>query len=285
MDDRRAPDIYGLIGYPVKHSFSPTMQNAAFAQCGIRASYQLFEVAPEKLDEFLRETIFEKGIRGFNVTLPHKERVYAYLTGETSEPVQRLKAVNTVRVEADRSLSGFNTDGPGFALDLKHQNVDLLDKRVALIGAGGGAKSIAVTVARHQARRLYIYDVDLARSENLVSLLREHYPCMEAQAVYSAQDLKLDDADILINATPVGMKESDPLLIGPETLHRGLFVYDLIYNPVETKLLRTARQYHCPCANGLGMLLYQGCLAFEHWMGKKAPVEAMRKALEGQVHA
>ncbi len=278
-------ELYGLIGYPVKHSFSSFMHNAAFAHYKMNAEYQLFEVPPQALDDFFKKVIPGKKIKGLNVTVPHKEKALFYLTGSISHGAKMNRAVNTIRVETDGALTGFNTDGPGFTRDLKEQGVEISSKVVALLGAGGGAKSVATSLATCHPKKLVIFDVDKTRSASLVQILAEFFPCLVVAAVSSPQELKVSESDILINATPVGMKELDPLLIEKEWLHKGLFVYDLIYNPKATKLLKMAAEAGCRCSNGLGMLLHQGCLAFEHWTGKEAPVGVMRQALLERVSA
>lgn len=278
-------ELYGLIGHPVKHSYSAFMHNAAFAHLKLEAEYQLFDVPPEELEHFFKETIKEKQLKGFNVTVPHKEAAVAYLNASVSPTVLMNQAANTVRVEPDGTLSGFNTDGAGFALDLKERGCDVADKKVSLLGAGGGAKAVATAVAAGHPRRLLIYDLDRTRADQLHSIVNRFFPHVVVSVVPSLQGLDVASSDILINATPVGMRQEDPLLIDENALRPGLFVYDLIYNPPETKLLAAARRAGCRTANGLGMLLYQGCLAFEYWTGRPAPVEVMRQALSERLHA
>lgn len=278
-------ELYGLIGHPVKHSFSSFMHNAAFAYLKIDAEYQLFDVPPEDLERFFKETVKEKRLKGFNVTVPHKEAAVSYLNASVSPTVLMNQAVNTVRVEPDGTLSGFNTDGAGFALDLKERGCDVADKKVSLLGAGGGAKAVATAVAAGHPQRLLIYDIDETRADDLRCIVNRFFPHVAVFVVPSLQGLDVATSDILIHATPVGMKPQDPLLIDEGELRPGLFVYDLIYNPPETKLLAAARRAGCRTANGLGMLLYQGCLAFEYWTGRQAPVEVMRQALLERVHA
>jgi len=277
-------ELYGLIGYPVKHSYSAFMHNAAFAHCGMNAEYRLFEVSPEKLDEFFKKVIQEKRIRGFNITVPHKEAAVSYLDGIRSQGVNIIGAVNTIRVQEDGKLDGFNTDGPGFSRDLKEHGVEMKGKRIALLGAGGAAKAVAAEVAKNQARQLLIFDLDSARVSRLVGIVKEFYSEVDVRGVGSIEQLDITHADLFINATPIGMKEADPLLVKKQWLHPKLFVYDLIYNPAETKLLKAAQEAGCSYANGLGMLLYQGYLAFTHWTGEEAPVDVMRQALIKRFH-
>ena len=279
MTQGSVQELYGLIGYPVSHSFSPAMQNAAFAYYGMSAAYELFEVHPNKLDEFFKKTIQEKRLKGFNVTVPHKEQAIAYLNASISPSVTMNHAVNTVRVEPDGSLSGFNTDGVGFSFDLKERGFDFGDKKIALLGAGGGAKAVATSIAVNHPQSLKVFDIDKEKARALCVIVNKFFPRVSVEAVDSAEALGIAGSDLLINATPVGMKLSDPLLVDKKWLHRGLFVYDIIYNPVETKLLKAAKEANCRTLNGLGMLLYQGALAFEYWTGKQAPVDVMRQAL------
>lgn len=277
-------ELYGLIGHPVKHSFSPYMHNAAFAFLNMDAEYKLFEVPPEKLDEFFKKTIVDQKVRGFNVTIPHKETAVPYLNASVSPSVRMNQAVNTVRVETDGTMSGCNSDGMGFSLDLKERGFDAAGKRVSLIGAGGGAKAVATSIAVKHPAKLLIFDLDATKAQALCDIVKNFFPGVPVEAAASVEALEVYQADLLINATPVGMRESDSLVIKKEWLSGDLFVYDLIYNPAETKLLKAAKDAGCHTANGLGMLLYQGCLAFEYWMGRKAPVDVMRKALLERLH-
>ncbi|MBI5872641.1 MAG: shikimate dehydrogenase [Candidatus Omnitrophica bacterium] len=280
MTTTSGKELYGLIGYPVSHSYSAFMHNAAFAHYGMNAEYQLFEVPPEGLDDFFKKTIFEKHLKGFNVTVPYKERAIAHLNASISPVVNMNKAVNTVRVETDGTLSGSNTDGLGFLRDLTERGVKIGGKIVFMIGAGGGAKAVATAIASSGPAKLLIFDIDPAKTDGLYQRIKKFFPNIVVEAAGSLESLGAMHPDILINATPVGMKESDPVLIKKEWLRPGLFVYDLIYNPAQTRLLKMAKEAGCRSANGLGMLLYQGALAFEYWTGKSAPVDVMRRALE-----
>jgi len=271
--------IYGLIGFPVKHSLSALMHNAAFAHLKIDAEYKLFEVKPEDLNDFVG-SLSQKNIHGLNVTIPHKEKVIPLL-GRVSEDSKLIGAVNTIKV-SDGGCEGFNTDGEGF---LKHLTADLgfdpKGKFIALIGAGGAAKAVSVYLSKANPRRISIYDIDKDKAAALVEHLRKNFSNTEFRSAASALDLGLRDCSLLVNATPIGMKESDPLLIDEGELRKDILVYDLIYNPIETKLIKAARLAQARSSNGLGMLLYQGAIAFEIWTAKAAPIEIMRRALEG----
>jgi len=273
-----SPQIYGLIGYPVKHSLSPAMHNAAFGELGINAEYRLFPLEEEGLKGFL-ENAGKSGISGLNVTIPYKEKVILFLD-KISNEAGLIGAVNTVKITG-RGLEGFNTDGAGF---LKHLKEDLkfhpAGKKTALIGAGGAAKAISVYLSKGGAESISIYDIDKNRSEGLVEDLKIHFDNIEFYSANSIEDLKINECALLVNATPVGMKETDPSPVDKAYLREGLLVYDLIYNPKETKLLKEAKTAGAQISNGLGMLLYQGVDAFEIWTAREAPVEVMRKALK-----
>lgn len=270
--------IYGLIGYPVKHSLSPLMHNAAFSHLKIDAEYKLFEVKPEGLEDFVN-TLEQKNIHGLNVTIPHKEKVIPFL-GTISEEARLIGAVNTIKVSGSR-LEGFNTDGEGF---LKHLTQDLgfnpENKNIALIGAGGAARAVSVYLASAKPKAIAIFDIDRNKSSALASHLKENFKDIDFKIADSIEELRIGDCDLLANATPIGMKDSDPYLVEEKLLHKGILVYDLIYNPNETNLLRAAKSRGAKVSNGLGMLLYQGAIAFQIWTGKSAPLEVMRQALD-----
>jgi len=273
-----AGKIYGVLGYPVKHSLSPAMHNAAFKGMEIPAEYRLFEIPPQGLDEFFA-SLRENNIFGLNVTIPYKEKVIAYLD-KLSESAVLIGAVNTVKVSA-QGLEGFNTDAEGF---LKHLTEDLrfnpAGKNIVIIGAGGASRAIAVSLAQAKPNRLNIYDVDVTKLLNLADSLRANFKTLTIHPARSIAELKIKDCDLLINATPVGMKTADPCLVDADLMHEGLLVYDLIYNPKQTSLLKTAKEKGAKISNGLGMLLYQGMSSFQIWTGKTPPKEIMQKALE-----
>jgi len=273
--------VYGLIGYPVKHSLSPAMHNAAFKALGIDAHYELFEVKPQDLNSFL-DSLSSKEIYGLNVTIPHKENVLDFVKFDRESFFARqIKAVNTI-VKKDKIWFGYNTDAPGFIRHLK-ENIDPRDKRVAVLGAGGAGKAVSYAVANSKSKEIRVFDIDKDKAKNLVDLIGNLFKGLNIKFVNSIVDLDILNKDILINSTPVGMKETDPCLVNKEMLHKDLLVYDVIYNPAETKLLSLAKKVGAKVCNGLGMLLYQGMLSFEIWTGKKAPQEVMWKALSSQI--
>jgi shikimate dehydrogenase len=253
------------------------MHNAAFNHLKIKASYKKFEVSPDDLRIFLK-SLSTKKISGLNVTIPHKENILRYLKGYKTSTADAIGAVNTVSVDKKGRLKGYNTDYLGFSRHLAE--LKLNPKKIAVIGAGGAAKAVCFSLAKKGAQEIFIYDIDRYKSISLMQRFQDGFSGCKFIAVDSVGGLSLDGKDLLVNASPVGMKPQDHCLITPLMLPQGIFVYDLIYNPAETKLLQLAKQKGLRYANGLGMLLYQGAESFNLWMKpKKAPLAVMSVAL------
>ena len=261
--------LYGIVGNPVAHSLSPLMHNAAFRELGVNAEYRLFPLKEEELAGFFKDLRRKEcDIFGLNVTVPYKEKVVGYM--DSLNPfAQRTLAVNCVVVSKDRLFIGVNTDGPGFLAQLAELKFDARDKRIAILGAGGTTRAIlgAVCLLPERPESLIIYNRHPEKAQALVQDLAERIDMSFVAVTGSIDDLNLELADLLINTTPVGMNPQDPLLVDPELLHPDMLVYDVIYNPAETKLLKTARQKGAKTVNGLGMLFYQGVLSMQHWSG------------------
>ena len=275
----KSPAIYGLIGFPVRHSLSPAMHNAAFRYLNINAEYKLFETRPEELEKFIT-SLEEQNISGVNVTIPYKEKVLSFVEiDKESFYLRQIKAVNTIVVK-EGIRKGFNTDVPGFSRDLVEKSGKPENKRSAILGAGGASRAVAFVLANGKAKEIAIHDIDKSKSQNIVDLIKSLFPGFPIYAVDNIEELKIQEKDLLVNATPIGMKPSDPCLVTEKMMHKNLFVYDLIYNPSETKLLALANKAGVKNSNGLSMLLYQGALSFVHFTGKQAPIDIMRKALE-----
>lgn len=272
---------YGLIGHPVKHSLSPAMQNAAFAALSIDASYKLFDVAPSDLEEFLK-CIAKDGIAGVNVTIPHKVKAMEFIKshGILNEHAARLGAVNTIKVSGGK-LVGFNTDGPGFYRSLVEDlKFEPEGKSIFVLGAGGAARAIVMYLG-DGPKEMSVYDVDSAATKDLEKNFKKHYNRCKFKVV-GKDELResIGLADLLVQATPVGMHDGDPLPVDAGFLHPGLCVYDLVYNRPSTKLVESAAKMRLRAVTGLGMLLHQGAIAFNLWTEKKAPIEVMKKALK-----
>ncbi len=262
--------ILGLIGYPVEHSLSPSMHNAAFDHLGLDYCYVTFPVRPDLLEDAVK-AIRALNLKGVNVTVPHKERVIPFLD-VVDEEASFIGAVNTI-LNDNGVLRGFNTDGRGFMESLKDAGVDIKGRRIIIIGAGGASRAIGFYLCR-EAMALGITDIEIEKTSRLVNDLKR----LKDNVYIIDRITDLKETDIIINATPLGLKDTDPCPVDISMITGDKVVCDLIYR--DTPLLRAARQKGCKTINGLGMLLYQGVLAFEIWTGQKAPVEIMRAALK-----
>lgn len=270
---------YGLIGQPLAHSLSPIIHNTAFAELHLDAVYKLFPLKADELDIFFADLKRASSpIFGLNVTVPYKESVLKYLDS-LSPFARKVGAVNTIVILKERYLVGYNTDGPGFLAHLAELGVATSKKRVVMLGAGGAARAIisVLCLLPERPQAISIYDVDKAKANALIVDLGRQFDVSIAKVVNSIDDLRIEQADLLINATPVGMKKGDPQLVDKKFFRPGLFVYDLVYNPRETQLLKTAREQGSKVANGLGMLFYQGILAFQHWADVQLSPEVKEK--------
>lgn len=270
--------IFGIIGHPVKHTMSPAMQNAALAHLRINGVYVPFDVEPKDLAAAL-EGIRTMDICGVNVTIPHKEAVIKYLD-RLSHEAALIGAVNTI-VNKNGKLTGYNTDASGFITALKGDlKFNPRGKTIFILGAGGAAKAVGFGLAMIGAKRIILTDVidDKALELACEIELKTGCECIALKPNSPGMREIILNAQLLVNATPCGMHESDPISINANFLHKGLCVFDLIYNK-ETKLLKAARQKGIRASGGLNMLLYQGAKAFELWTGKKAPIGIMKKAL------
>jgi shikimate dehydrogenase len=276
----RSP-VYCVLGHPVGHSISPRMQNAALAAMRLDGVYVAFDVAPGRLPEAVRG-LRALGIAGANVTIPHKEAMPGLL--DRVEPEAALiGAVNTV-VPRDGGLIGANTDAPGFLASLRAEGVEPAGARAVLLGAGGSARAVAVALAGAGATVALVNRTE-ARAEGLVALLNERVRAgCAVHRPWSGAVLEelLAESQLLVNCTSLGMyPEVDAMPELPErALGPHLAVYDLIYNPWETRLLRAARARGCRAINGAGMLAWQGALALERWTGRAAPVALMKQVIQ-----
>ncbi len=284
------PAIYGIIGNPVAHSLSPVMHNAAFKSLKVNAIYQLFPLADAQELKLFMEDLKEKEnpIFGVNVTVPFKEDVLPFI--DVIDPLaEKMGAVNTLMIGHDRRIMGFNTDGPGFLTHLLELGFDPKDKRIAIMGAGGTTRAILSVLCLLQDRpvQIKLYNRSKANALKLVEDIASRIDTSIIEVVGDVEDLNIEIADLLVNTTIVGMKPDDPLMVDPAAFHANLLVYDVIYVPAETKLLAAARANGAKVSNGLGMLFYQGTLAFQHWADCQIDdklKKVMRKALEEKVY-
>ena len=270
--------ICGLIGDPVEHSMSPAMQNAAFRELGLDYIYVSFHVKSEGLGKAI-EGMRALDIRGLNVTVPHKVAVVQFLD-ELDHLAEKIGAVNTI-VNDDGVLTGYNTDATGFLQALLEREIEPSGKTVVILGAGGAARAIAFILAERGAILLILNRaLELDWAEALARRLSETFN-KKVEALELNQEnlaLVLKKADILVNATSVGMTPiANKTPVPAELLRPDLIVYDIVYNPMKTRLLREAEAAGASTIGGVDMLVWQGALAFEKWTGRKAPVELMKR--------
>ncbi|MBI2860473.1 MAG: shikimate dehydrogenase [Chloroflexi bacterium] len=268
--------VCGVIGDPVEHTVSPAMHNAAFAALGIDYIYLPFRVRKEHLGRAM-DGVRGLNIRGMNVTIPHKIEVMAFL--DEIEPLaRRIGAVNAITND-DGFLTGSNTDAGGFIQALLEHGAKPAGRKAVVLGAGGASRAISFALAEKGAR-LVILNRHPERARDLARQISDLSPGIEAGGL-SEEDLSaaMRDAEILVNTTSAGMTPEASLTPVPVGLLRpGLTVFDIVYNPAETRLLREARAAGAAVIGGVDMLAWQGALAFEKWTGRKAPVGLMKQA-------
>lgn len=288
--DLKPPARLAVIGDPVEHSRSPQMHNPALESGGNNCQYVRLHIKEEELVEALR-LLNGAGFLGVNVTIPHKGGVFDEVDDMT-EVARRIGAVNTVVVEGDQ-LIGHNTDAPGLKRAIREQfSVDLTDMRIMIIGAGGGAgKAAAVQCAMDHCERLVLVNRTVEKAESLKSELLDlmsdpdklEGPASRLVAISLEEKVlerELEQIDLIINATSLGMKRTDSEVIPQRLIEPHHMVYDMVYSPPRTRLMVAAEAEGAKAANGLSMLLWQGVLAYEFWFNQEAPVDAMRRGLE-----
>jgi shikimate dehydrogenase len=273
--------VVGVFGYPVEHSLSPAMHNAAFAALELSYIYIPFPVRPDSLGPAIR-SLSHLGIVGVNLTIPHKEHVLPFLDAITDE-AREIGAVNTVYSQ-DGKIYGDNTDGRGFYEPLQEQGITLRGRQVVVIGAGGAARAVVFRLAREGAQ-IVLTNRSWERAERLAQAVSAGYGINTIKTVAWEETQELGEAiaraELLVHTTRIGMyPEVDALPPLPlEAFHPDLLVYDLVYNPVETLLLKQAQARGCRTLNGVKMLVYQGAAAFERWTGIWPPTGVMEAAV------
>ena len=266
-----------LLGSPVAHSVSPEMHNEACSQLGLDYTYLAFDVPEEKMPQ---RTM---GARGWNITMPGKN-IMCKLADKVSPASEISGACNTI-VNDDGVLTAYTTDGVGFMRAVAENGVDIIGKKMTLLGAGGAATAILVQAALDGVAEINVFNVKDAfypRAEEIVKKLNERTGCKVTLHDYSDPEIlrqSIADSAILVNGTSVGMapKTDNTIITDTTMFHKDLFVFDVIYNPQETRLLREARAAGCKTSNGMYMLLYQGAASFELWTGQQMPVEIIKE--------
>lgn len=276
--------VVGVIGYPVAHSLSPQMHNAAIQSLGINWCYLPFQVAPEDLAKAV-QGMRGLGIRGLNVTVPHKQAVVRLLDWVSPE-ASAVRAVNTISNEGGR-LEGYNTDVEGILAALRlGVGLEKLPEKVVVLGAGGAARGIVYALTTvTDVRNIVILNRTVQKAERLAAemenMAKGKTRIKGRKLETETARVELREAGLLINATPVGMYPNvncSPIEVS-SVFHPRLTLVDTIYNPKETKLMRLARSQGAKCFNGLDMLVYQGAKSLEIWTQRRAPVKVMKEAV------
>lgn len=265
-----------LLGNPLGHSISPATHNRVFAELGLDYCYLPVEVRPEDLATVFAGLV-RMNVAGFNVTIPHKIAIMAHLD-ELDPLAATIGAVNTICLKDGRTI-GYNTDGEGFIRALEEEaKLSVRDKRFFILGCGGAVRAIAMTLAFRGAAKIFICNRTMTKARDLAEEINTRIrPCAEAvEQVFDRQAEALAQCDILVNGTSIGMHpRADELPIAAELLASRLVVADIVYNPLMTMLLQTAKAKGCSIVRGLGMLIYQGAAAFKLWTGLEPLVETM----------
>ena len=278
-------ELIGLMAYPIRHSSSPAMHNAAFAKLGLDYAYLAFEVDNDSLEGAV-QGIRSLKLVGSNVSMPNKTVVHKYLD-KLSPAAEMCGAVNTI-VNEDGVLTGHITDGTGYMMSLKDNGVDVIGKKMTIVGAGGAATAIEIQAALDGVAEISIFnrkDEFWANAEETVRKINEKTNC-KAQ-LFDLADLdklkeEIASSYLFTNATGMGMKplEGQTYIPDKSFLRPDLIVSDVVYYPRETELLRMAKEVGCKTMNGLGMMLLQGAAAFKMWTGEDMPIEYMKEKLD-----
>ena len=278
-------ELIGLMAYPIRHSSSPAMQNEAFAKLGYDYAYLAFEVDNDTLEDAIKGLRALK-MRGSNVSMPNKTVVHKYLD-ELSPAAKMCGAVNTI-VNDNGHLTGHITDGIGYMAALKDNNIDVIGKKMTIVGAGGAATAIEIQAALDGVAEMSIFNIKdkfWANAEETVKKINENTNCKAT--LYDLADLDKLKEEIAVNylfatRTGMGMKplEGQTYIPDKSFLRPDLIVTDVVYAPRETALLKMAKEVGCKTMNGLGMMLFQGSAAFELWTGEPMPIEYMKEILD-----
>jgi len=275
---------FAVLGHPIGHSLSPVMHNASIESLGMDAIYLAFDVHPDQLMSVI-PAMQKMGFKGVNLTVPLKEVAFKGID-DLDESARSLGAVNTVEFKADGSLRGHNTDGAGFLTAIKESfGTEIKGMDVFVLGTGGAGRAVAITCARAGAGSLTLADTDAGRTSRVAAEIQTLAPSCPVTVCQDNLKEASRSASLVIQATPVGMKQEDKPLLSSGSFRKGQLVYDLIYMYPQTALMKEAASAGAKCANGLNMLLHQGAVAFTIWTSVNPDTNAMRRALENSVYS
>ncbi len=275
---------FAVLGHPIGHTLSPVMHNASIEAIGMDAIYLAFDVEPRRLIEVL-QIMQVMGFGGINLTIPHKEIAFRELD-HLDDSARMLGAVNTVQFDGD-TMVGHNTDGYGFLKAMDEAFGEPVEgASMFVLGCGGAGRAVALTAAREGVSRVVLADVDESRCRHAADDIAKASGDVVVDIVTNPrrQTEACRGCDIVVQATPVGMKQDDAPLLNADAFTKDQRAFDLIYMYPETVFMREAALGGARTANGLGMLLHQGARSFEIWTGREPSVDAMRAALEAAVY-
>lgn len=271
--------VFGVFGDPIAHSLSPTMHNSAFSALGMDCIYHAFKVRPEKLEKAILGAE-AMGFGGLNLTVPLKEAALKLGCIKPDPLAERIGAVNTIVFGEIGEIKGYNTDGLGAKQALREAAVEIRGSKIVVAGAGGAARAIAFQLAADGAEIIVINRTEGRAIELAQDISAAALPGKVKGRGLSGLKTLLQDADVLINTTTLGMHpNADTAIATAEELHSGLTVFDIVYNPLETRLLKEAKTSGAKPVSGVSMLVYQGAEAFRLWTGIEPPVELMKKTV------
>ena len=273
--------LTGLFASPSAHSISPIIHNNAFEKLGLNYAYLSFEVGKDNLKDAV-QSIKTLNMRGVNLSMPNKKEVIQYLD-EISETAELSQSVNTI-VNDNGILKGYSTDGKGFFKSLEEEKIFIKDKNITILGTGGASISIISQAVFEGIKNIFVFkrDKNWEEQKKILDNIASKTNCnIELNSLEDKKILKkkIEESDLLINTTNVGMKENISLIEDKNFFRKDLTVCDIIYNPSKTKLLQIAEKEGCKIINGIGMLLYQGALSFELWTNKKMPVDYIKEII------
>ncbi len=272
----------GLIGYPLSHSMSAVIHNAAFASTGVEGTYEILETDPESLISRVKY-LKANGFSGFNVTIPHKVPITLFL--DQVDNISNIAGcANTVKIMNDKSLTGYNTDVFGF-LEAVPKNIreSLEGKSVAILGNGGAARAAAVAFAQVRVKKIDFYVRNIINASSMVSIVRSTFPDIQIVSKQIQHINDLSEYSMVVNTTPIGMR-SKAMDLSPvdcsalSTMNKSAIVYDIVYNPIKTELIKIAQKQGLQTIGGLDMLVHQAAKAFEIWTDKKPDACQMKVA-------
>ncbi len=277
---------FAVLGHPIGHTLSPVMHNSSIAALGMDAIYLAFDAPPERLMDIL-VAMRDMGFGGVNLTVPLKEVAFRGVD-QLDASAELAGSVNTIEFFKNGELKGHSTDGYVFVTAIKESfDTAITGLSVFVLGSGGAGRAVAITCAAEGAAKVVVSDIDETRAAKVVEEIRGMFPGVATESAGAdATDwaAAAGSADLVIQATPIGMKPDDKPLLSSNAFHEGQMLFDLIYMYPETGIMKEALSANAKAANGLGMLLHQGARSFTIWTGRDPDIAAMRTALETAVY-